>query len=54
MRVPHLMPLTDATLADYTAHWSNSQAPLPSTMVLLGSGLAGLAFYRKRRAVLKG
>lgn len=28
--------------------------PLPSTMLLLGSGLAGLAFYRKRRAVLKG
>lgn len=33
---------------------SVNAVPLPSTVLLLGSGLAGLAFYRKRRAVLKG
>lgn len=32
----------------------SSAVPLPSTVLLLGSGLAGLAFYRKRRSVLKG
>ena len=31
-----------------------SAVPLPGTLALLGSGLAGLAFYRRRRANLKG
>jgi hypothetical protein len=33
---------------------SDNPVPLPGTVLLLGSGLAGLAFYRKRWAVLKG
>jgi hypothetical protein len=33
---------------------STSTVPLPGTVVLLGSGLAGLAFWRKRRAIFKG
>jgi hypothetical protein len=52
----------DVTIKDGsgTVVFSNSYqntayaTPLPGTLLLLGSGLAGLAFYRKRRAVLKG
>ncbi len=42
----------------YTLDWRNASidgtpVPLPGTVLLLGSGLAGLAFYRKRRATVR-
>jgi hypothetical protein len=38
---------------DFQYGTSYTPVPLPGTLVLLGSGLAGLAFYRRRRATLK-
>ena len=40
--------------SDFNVQVQGSQVPLPGTVLLLGSGLAGLAFYRRRRSVLKG
>ena len=45
---------TNATIIYKDFQWGTSYTPvpLPSTVLLLGSGLAGLAFYRKRRAIV--
>lgn len=42
--------ISGAVVRDYTANWSNTQpVPEPSTMLLLGGGLVGVAFWRKRK-----
>jgi hypothetical protein len=41
--------ISGATLADYTANWSNSQVPLPPSALLMGSGLLGLVGLGWRR-----
>lgn len=41
--------ITDANPVGYTANWSNTQpVPEPSTFILFGAGLAGVAFMRRR------
>jgi hypothetical protein len=48
------LDLTDAygnNVVPYSEFGSTQVVPLPSTVLLLGSGLAGLAFYRRRWAL---
>ena len=48
--VVHAFAQTSANPAS-SVHAEVNVVPLPSTLVLLGSGLAGLTFYRQRRAI---